>query len=151
MSFVASANGVIQAPREECFARLRDFLSWRDWMPQSFRPLRGPVRPMEVGDRLHVRITPKPRAVPLLATVTVVRVEANHEITWRGGFPWLLVGEHTFFFEPAGPSATFVRSEETWSGLLTWVGFIANRIRASASRIGQEQISALARAVEKST
>ena len=150
MSFVASANGVVQASSEECFSRLRDFLTWRDWMPQSFRPLRGPIRPMQIGDRLHLRILPKPRSVPLLITVTIVRVEAGREITWRGGIRGLLVGEHSFFFESAGPSATFVRSEETWSGILTWVGFIARRIRASASRIGQEQIHALARAVEKS-
>lgn len=150
MSFVASANGVVQASSEECFSRLRDFLSWRDWMPQSFRPLRGPVRPMQIGDRLHLRIIPRPRSVPLLITVTIVRVEAGREITWRGGIRGLLVGEHSFFFEAAGPSATFVRSEEKWSGILTWFGFIASRIRASASRIGQEQIHALARAVEKS-
>ena len=149
MSFVASASGVVQAPSEECFARLRDFLSWRDWMPQSFRPLRGPLHPMQIGDRLHLRIIPRLRAVPLLVTATIVRVEAGREITWRAGIRGLLVGEHSFFFEAAGPSATFVRSEERWSGILTWVGFIARRIRESASRIGQEQIRALARAVEK--
>jgi hypothetical protein len=93
MSFVASASGVVQASSDACFARLRDFISWRDWMPQSFRPLRGPVRPLEVGDRLHLRVRARRRSVPLLITVTIVRVEAGREITWRGGIPGVLVLE----------------------------------------------------------
>jgi hypothetical protein len=118
-------------------------------MPRSFRALRGPARPLQVGDRVLLLITPEPGSLPLLIPVELVRVEADREITWRGGVPGLLVGEHAFFFEDAEGGATLVRSEETWSGAVTGVGFAAKRIRASASRLGGEQIEALARAVEK--
>ncbi len=152
MSFVASASGVIHAARSDCFARLRDFPSWQSWMPGSFRPVRGPERPLEIGDRLVLRIAPTPRALPLLIVVTLVRVVPDREITWRGGVPGLLVGEHAFLFEDAegNDGATLVRSEETWSGVLTNVSFAAKMIGASASRIGREQIEALTRALAKS-
>lgn len=153
MTFVASASAVVNAPRPDCFARLQDFSSWRDWMPPSFRPIRGPARPLEVGDRLILRIAAAPSPLPLVIAVTIVRLEANREIAWRGGIPGVLVGDHAFLFEDAegAPGATLVRSEETWSGALTGVARIARSIRASASRIGGEQVAALARAVEKAT
>jgi hypothetical protein len=153
MSFVAAASGVVRAPRGDCFSRLRDFVGWKAWMPRSFRPVRGPSRPLEVGDRLILRIAPAPLSLPLVIAVSIVRVEPDREITWRGGIPGLLVGEHAFLFEDAEgkPGATLVRSEETWSGALTSVGFAKKMISASASRIGREQIEALAGAVEKAT
>jgi hypothetical protein len=151
MSFVASASGVIHAERTDCFARLRDFSTWRDWMPLSFRPVRGPERDLEVGDRLFIRIAPTKHAVPLLITAKIVRVTPGREITWRGGVPGLLVGEHAFLFEDAEgePGSTLVRSEETWSGALASVNFAAKMIGASASLIGRHQIDCLAAALEK--
>jgi hypothetical protein len=151
MSFVASASGVIRASRNDCFSRLRDFSTWRSWMPLSFRPVRGPERDLEVGDRFFVRIAPTKHAVPLFIGVKVVRVAAGREITWRGGVPGLLVGEHSFLFDDAEgePGATLVRSEETWSGALTGVNFAAKKIGESASIIGRHQIDCLAAAVEK--
>jgi hypothetical protein len=152
MSFVASASGVLSASRKDCFSRLRDFAGWRAWMPPSFRPRTGPSRPLEIGDRLEIVIRPKPGSLPVFARVRVVRLVPDREITWRGGVPGLVVGEHSFLFEDAEgkDGATLVRSEETWSGALTRVGFVAKLIRASASRIGQEQIDALTGALAKS-
>ena len=151
MSFVASASGVIHASRSDCFSRLRDFSTWRDWMPLSFRPVRGPQRDLEVGDRVFVRIAPTKHAVPLFIGVKIVRVTPGREITWRGGVPGLLVGEHAFLFEDAEgePGATLVRSEETWSGALTGVNFAAKKIGESASIIGRHQIDCLAAALVK--
>ena len=151
MSFVASASGVIHASRSDCFSRLRDFSTWRDWMPPSFRPVRGPQRDLEVGDRLLLRIAPARRALPLVIVVKVVRVTPDREITWRGGVPGLLVGEHAFLFEDAEgeAGATLVSSEETWSGALTSVNFAAKMIGEQASRIGRHQIDALAAALAK--
>ncbi len=146
MSFVASASGVIHAGRSDCFSRLRDFPGWDAWMPPSFRPRSGPSRPLETGDRLELCIRSTPVALPLFIRVRIVRVVPDREIAWRGGVPGLLVGEHAFVFEDAKgeAGATLVRSEETWSGALTSVGFAARRIGASASKIGQEQIDSLA-------
>ncbi|MEP7124736.1 MAG: SRPBCC family protein [Byssovorax sp.] len=152
MSFVASASGVIPASRAVCFSHLLDFAGWEAWMPPSFRPRKGPSRLLQVGDRLELVITAKPKTLPLFIRVRIVRVEQDREITWRGGVPGLVVGEHAFFFEDAEgkPGATLVRSEETWSGALTSLGFAAKRIRESASRIGREQIEALGAALAKS-
>ena len=151
MSFVASASGVIRASRTDCFSRLRDFTGWHAWMPPSFRPRTGPSRPLQVGDRLELVIRSKPSPLPLFIRVRVVRVEQDREIAWRGGVPGLIVGEHAFLFEDleGQPGVTRVRSEETWSGAFTGLGFAAKRIRASASRIGQDQIDALATALEQ--
>jgi hypothetical protein len=151
MSFVASASGVIHASRTDCFSRLRDFSTWRDWMPLSFRPVRGPGRDLEVGDRVFLRIAPTKHAVPLFISVKIVRVTPGREITWRGGVPGLLVGEHAFLFEDAEgeAGATLVRSEETWSGAIAGVSFAAKKIGASASLIGRHTIDCLAAAVEK--
>ena len=151
MSFVASASGVIPAKRTDCFARLRDFSTWRDWMPPSFRPVRGPERDLEVGSRLVLRIQPTRRGLPLLIVVKVVRVVPEREISWSGGVPGLLVGEHSFLFDDAEGAAgsTLVRSEETWSGALTSVNFAAKMIGKSASTIGQQQVDCLAAALDK--
>jgi hypothetical protein len=151
MSFVASASGVIHASRTDCFSRLRDFSTWRSWMPLSFRPVRGPERDLVVGDRVFARIAPTKHALPLFIGVKIVRVTPGREIAWRGGVPGLLTGEHAFLFDDAEgePGATLVRSEETWTGALTGVGFAATRIRESASIVGQHQIDCLAAAVEK--
>ena len=151
MSFVAAASGVIPASRADCFSRLRDFSTWRDWMPPSFRPVRGPERDLEVGSRFFLRIAPTKHAVPLFIVVKIVRVTPGREIAWRGGVPGLLVGEHAFLFEDAegAPGSTLVRSEETWSGALASVNFAAKMIGASASLIGRQQIDCLAAALEK--
>ena len=78
-------------------------------------------------------------------------LELDREITWRGGVPGLIVGEHAFLFEDVEgkPGMTRVRSEKTWTGAITGLGFAAKRIRASASQIGREQIDALAGALER--
>lgn len=150
MSFVVSASGVIPAERRSCFARLRDFTSWRAFMPRSFRALRGPGRDLAVGDWLFLLIDAKPSPLPFFTPVTVLRVTLDREITWGGGIPGVLVGEHAFFFEDAADGATLVRSEETWSGALTGFEPAAKMIRAASARIGQEQIAALARSVAAS-
>ena len=147
MSFVTSVSDVINASRSACFARLRDFSSWRRFMPRSFRALRGPGRDLEVGDRLLLLIDAKPSPLPFLTSVTVLRVAPDREITWGGGIPGFLRGEHAFFFEDAPDGATLVRSEETWSGAITGFEPAAKGIRAASARIGREQIDALARAV----
>lgn len=151
MSFLATASGVIHASRNDCFSHLCDFSTWRDWMPPSFRPVRGPQRDLEVGDRLFIRIAAMKHAPPLFIGVKIVRVIPGREIMWAGGIPGVIKGEHAFLFEDAAgePGATLVRSEETWSGALTGVKFAANMIQKSASMIGQHQIDSLAAALSK--
>jgi hypothetical protein len=153
MSFVASASGVIRASRTDCFSRLRDFSTWRSWMPLSFRPVRGPQRDFEIGDRFFVRIAPTKHALPLFIGLKIVRLVVGREITWAGGIPGVLKGEHAFLFDDAEgePGATLVRSEEVWSGAIAGVNFAAEKIREAASTVGRHQIDCLAAAVEKRT
>jgi hypothetical protein len=145
MSFVASASIHVSAPPATCFRRFVDFPSWRAWMPASFRPLRGPSGALAVGDRLRLRIGTGP--LPLLASATVVRVEQGREITWRGGVPGILVGEHSFYFEEGDAGGTRIRSEETWTGALASVDLVSRRVKVMAERIGREQLEGFARHV----
>jgi hypothetical protein len=119
-------------------------------MPPSFRPLRGPERGLQVGDRFFVLISSKPGGLPLVPPLKIVRVVPDREITWRGGLPGVALGEHSFYFEDAEGGATRVRSEETWSGVLIGIARFAKLVEAAAVRVGHEQIAALARSVEPS-
>ena len=147
MSFVAAASREVRADRAACFARFVDFPSWRVWMPPSFRPLKGPAGALAVGDSLRFRI--RAGVLPVIAAARVVRLEPGREITWRGGVPGVLVGEHSFHFEDAGSGTTRVRSEETWSGAIASWGFVGRRILPMAEKIAGEQLDGFAADVEK--
>ena len=85
--------------------------------------------------------------LPMPAVMRISRVVANRELGWRGGLPGILMAEHVFYFDAAGVGATRVRSEETWTGALSRVRFVARRVAQVAERVGREQLDALARSL----
>src|SRR5262249_39916394 len=127
-------------------AKFVDYDNWKKFMPRSFKPLKGPTGRLVPGARVSIRISTG--LLPMFASLKVARVEADREITWRGGVPGVLVGEHSFLFDDEGDGKTRVRSEETWSGALTRVGAVAERIRVQAERIGAAQIASFAKWIE---
>jgi hypothetical protein len=150
MSFIAAASDVVGASPGRCFERFVDFSTWRDWMPRSFRPVRGPSRALRPGDELVVRIGVA-RGVSLPARLTVCHVDAGRRVGWRGGPAGVLVGEHDFLFEDGDGvgEGTRLRSHEVWSGALTHVPPLARRLRRDAERVGAEQIAAFKAWIER--
>jgi hypothetical protein len=137
MPFVAEARRAIEASPEACVEQLRDFPSWRVWMPSAFRR-----RKLEVGDGFRVKIA----GVPGVASLRVTEVIAWRAVAWTGGVPGVLHAVHRFRFEPREGGA-MSHSEETWSGALANVGFVEGRVKAMAERIGRDQLDALAEAL----
>lgn len=142
MPAVSRAEIVIDKPIAVVFGELIDFGRWARWMPSMFRPVRGPQGPLSVADQVTVRLG---GALPL--GLRVVRVSPNAELTWRGGLPGLLVGEHAFFFDDLGDGRTRVRSEECFEGLLAHVPLLQRLVERSGEKVGASLLDALARAV----
>jgi hypothetical protein len=142
MPAVARAEIVIEKPVAAVFGELVDFGRWARWMPSLFRPARGPLGPLAVSDRVLVLLG---GALPL--GIRVLRVSPNAELTWRGGIPGLLVGEHAFYFDDLGSGRTRVRSEETFAGLLAHVPFVQGLVERSGSKVGAAMLDALSRAL----
>jgi hypothetical protein len=135
MPFTADVERTIAGPLEAVFAQFTDYPRWKEWMPSLFRPMRGPSRPLRVGDRLLVAIGGLP------SVLTVEHVDAPYQVRWAGGVPGFLFARHTFAFEPAGPSSTRARSIEPWSGLLTYAPLLAPRLQRAAEGGGRAMLS----------
>ena len=108
-------------------------------MPASFRPMRGPSRPLRQGDRLLIRVTGLP------SIIRVERVEGPREVCWSGGLPGVMHARHTFTFEAVGDKTTRVRSTEPWTGIVTKVKPLADRIQGAAERVGRHQLEGFGR------
>jgi hypothetical protein len=140
MAYVARASRVLPVSAHVAFDRLADHDSWPRWMPASFRPVETVGRLRE-GSLFRVEILGLP--FPVVCQVHVVR--SPDELTWCGGTKGVLWAEHRFLFVPKGATSVEVQSEETWSGPLA--SLLRRAIEPAASRIGNEQLEALAAAV----
>jgi hypothetical protein len=141
MSFTASVSSIVRADPAEAFRRFIDFTAWREFMPESFRPIRGPARALASGDRLRMRLDTGLAKIPV--PVEVFQVEAPR-ISWGGGSA-LLHANHRFVFEDPGDGTTLIRSDEDWTGLLTRVPAVESRLRRQAERIARAQLDGFAR------
>jgi hypothetical protein len=138
MKLVARAELELDKPIAEVFAKLIDYAGWPSWMPAGFQPVSGPQRALQAGDRIVVKIAPG-----LPGPLRILRVRSNEEISWRGGIPGVLVGVHSFFLEELSQARTRVRSEEPFSGVLTWLGPLSRTIGDSASTVSQQMLEGL--------
>jgi hypothetical protein len=87
------------------------YAAWNPFIPR----LEGDLR---TGGRLHVTIRPPGR--DLTFTATVLAVEENHLLRWRGrlGVPGLLDGEHEFHLHPLPDGGTRLTQSGSLSGVL---------------------------------
>jgi len=139
MPLIAESELTISGPIDTVFSRFIDYRRWDAWMPATFRPMRGPSRPLRTGDRLLVRVTGLP------SILKVEHVDGPREICWAGGIPGLMYARHTFTFEAEGEKATRIRSSEPWTGLLTGVAPVASKIKGTAERVGRSQLEGFER------
>jgi len=138
MTAIAVAELTVAAPLSVAFARFIDFAHWDLWMPESFRPVVGPARSLQLGDKFKVSVRPR---LPALA-LEVVRVRPEKEICWRGGRAPFLQVEHSYLFARDGEDGqrTRIRSEEPFSGFLTR-GPLALRLEQAATVTAREVLS----------
>lgn len=146
MSFMASASRRIQLDPEQAFERFVDFRNWAAFMPDSFRPLRGPDRPLKPGDRLKLSLDTGALKLPVV--IGVFCLDPPHEIVWGGGNA-LLFASHRFGFEPAEGGGVRICSDEEWTGLLANVGPVARRVKRQAEIVGRAQLEGFARYIER--
>jgi hypothetical protein len=139
MALIAESELTISGPIDMVFSQFVDFRRWSAWMPASFRPMRGPSRPLRQGDRLLIRVTGLP------SIIRVERVEGPREVCWSGGLPGVMHARHTFTFEAVGDKTTRVRSTEPWTGVVTKVKPLADRIQGAAERVGRHQLEGFGR------
>lgn len=104
----------IEAPPERVWQILTDFARYPAWNPLIPRA-EGDVRE---GSRLTVRIE-LPDGPGMTIRPTLVRVEPNRALAWKGGLlvPKLFDGEHLFELHPADGGTRFVQ-RENFGGLL---------------------------------
>src|ERR1700761_1787536 len=134
MPLVADSEHTVAGPLEAVFTQFIDYRTWSEWMPSSFRPIRGPARPLREGERLLMRIVGAP------SVLKVDRVDGPQEVVWSGGLPGLVHARHTFSFEALGPEATRIRSVEPWTGLLTMAPPVSARLLKAATKVGRAQL-----------
>jgi len=105
----------IAAPAARVWDVLTDFTAYPDWNP-FLRKVGGVLGPRL---RLEVRIQP-PGGRALTFRPTVLRVEPERELAWRGRtvVPGLFDGEHVFRLEPRGAEAVHFVHLEHFSGVL---------------------------------
>src|SRR5262245_48681242 len=115
MAVIATAEEIIEAPVARAFQRFIDYSAWDLWMPAVLKPIAGPARELRAGDSVTVSFGDGARRVR--TELKVIRVRPNRELCFRAGVPWVLVGEHSFFFAEQD-GKTSVRSEEPFSGML---------------------------------
>jgi hypothetical protein len=139
MAFTADSELTIAGPIDAVFTRFIDYSRWSEWMPPTFRPMRGPSRPLLPGDRLLIRITGLP------SLVKVFDVNSPREVSWGGGIPGVLSARHSFLFEAVGDKTTRVRSTEPWKGLVTSIPSVAARIKRTAEKVGRSQLEGFER------
>lgn len=111
---IISTSIKIAAPPERIWDVLTDFASYPAWNP-FMQSLSGPL---EVGKRLSVRIKP-PGGKAMTFRPTVLMVEKNRELRWRGRLllPGIFDGEHHFRVAPTTKGSSFDQGER-FSGIL---------------------------------
>ncbi len=115
-------------------------------MPRSFRPAgRTAGRTLREGEAFKVKLA----RMPVPAKLRVSTSDRPRELSWRGGIRGLLAAEHRFLFDAEGDGTkTRVRSVETWTGALS--GILRRVVDPLATKIGSQQLEALARSLEVS-
>ena len=105
----------VDATPAEVWAVLTDVDRYPEWNP--FMRIAGRVNE---GARLHVELTP-PEGRSARFRPTVVRVDPERELRWRGKLwlPGLFDGDHRFVVEDAGDGRTRVTHSESFFGALT--------------------------------
>jgi hypothetical protein len=102
----------IKASPERVWQVLTDFAEYPKWNPMT--PfMRGEVR---AGTKLKGRLGLGPAKLPF--SPTLLTVEPQTELRWKGLVPMGFVADHRFIIEPKDAETTVLRHYEVFSGAL---------------------------------
>jgi hypothetical protein len=128
MSVANTQSVEITASPERVWQVITDFAEFPAWNPMT----PGMVGELKEGAKLKGKLGLGPATVPFFPTL--LTVEPNVELRWKGGVPGAFIADHRFIIEQLDESTTVLRHHEVFSGLLKPVGpfqKVPDRVHAS--------------------
>jgi hypothetical protein len=126
---IANAQQVrINATPERVWEVITAFDTFPEWNKMT-PTMKGELK---VGGRLKGSIGAGPLKVPFYPTL--LTVEPNVELRWKGGVPGAFTADHRFIVEDLGNGVTQLRHHETFAGVLALSGptlKTANKVHAN--------------------
>ncbi|MBJ7353234.1 MAG: SRPBCC domain-containing protein [Thermoleophilaceae bacterium] len=138
MSIANTQSVEIKASPERVWQVITDFSEFPAWNPMT-PGMKGELRE---GARLKGKLGLGPATVPFFPTL--LTVEPNVELRWKGGVPGAFVADHRFIIEPVDETTTLLRHHEVFTGAFKPVG----PLKAVPDRVHAGFNSALKRRAE---
>lgn len=138
MSIANTQSVKIKASPERVWQVLTDFKEFPAWNPMT----PGMVGELKEGARLRGKLGLGPATVPFFPTL--ITVEPNVELRWKGGVPGAFIADHRFIIEPLDETTTLLRHHEVFTGAFKPVG----PLKAVPDRVHAGFNSALKRRAE---
>jgi hypothetical protein len=110
MSVANSESIEIKASPDRVWQVLTDFSEYPGWNPMT-PSMKGEVAE---GAKLNGTLGFGPVRIPFMPTL--LTVEPNVELRWKGGVPGAFIADHRFIIEPINDSMTLLRHHETFTG-----------------------------------
>jgi hypothetical protein len=116
MSIANTKSVEIKASPERVWQVLTDFDEFPAWNPMT----PGMKGELKEGARLRGKLGLGPATVPFFPTL--LTIEPNVELRWKGGVPGAFIADHRFIIEPIDDATTLLRHHEVFSGAFKPVG-----------------------------
>jgi hypothetical protein len=111
MSIANRESIEITASPERVWQVLTDFAEYPGWNPMIPK-MKGELKE---GAKLKGTVGLGPARIPFMPTL--LTVEPNVELRWKGGVPGAFVADHRFIIEAISDSTTLLRHHETYAGV----------------------------------
>lgn len=128
---------VIKAPAAVVWKLISDFSSYSSWNPLILRVKGDPTEGGKLDILIHLFLQTDMKTTP-----TIVKVEQEREIAWKGGLiiPGILEGQHVLQINEIEKNVVMLVQKEIWSGILSpvfmlWMG---NEIREGFERMNEK-------------
>jgi hypothetical protein len=107
-------------------SNLKDYVNWNPFLIQAD----GEVKE---GGKINIHAKP-PGVKGMTFTPTIVKVQENRELRWKGQFivPGIFDGEHIFIIEELGTEKVRFIHKELYSGLL--IPFLAKTLKQNTRK-----------------
>lgn len=138
MSIANTQSVEIKASPERVWQVITDFSEFPAWNPMT-PGMKGELRE---GAKLKGKLGLGPATVPFFPTL--LTVEPNVELRWKGGVPGAFIADHRFIIEPISEETTLLRHHEVFTGAFKPVG----PLKAVPDRVHAGFNSALKRRAE---
>ena len=127
----------IKAPAAVVWKLISDFSSYSSWNPLILSVKGDPTEGGKLDLLIHLFLQTDMKATP-----TILKVEEEREIAWKGGLkiPGILEGEHVLQINEIAKNVVMLVQKEIWSGVLSpvfmlWMG---DEIRQGFERMNEK-------------